>query len=105
MNKIIIMLSIIVSSNLFASESSNMFSMGTLDVTGVTSSYPLSATSGILKAQAQMVQNDAQELMHSGQASVFLSQKIQETQEMNNNISQLEALDLLIKDAQLILSK
>lgn len=89
--------------------SANSFAYSITDSTVLTSLSPLlsSATSsgGLQKVQANAVLNDAQEMLQSGEASSFLSQKIQETQAMNDGISEVEALDILVASAQSILSK
>ena len=97
----IAMLSLVISANVFA--------YSVTDVLVLTSASPLlsSATTsgGIQKVQADAVLNDAQEMLQSGEVSVFLSQKLQETQDLNKGISEAEALDILIESAQKILFK
>ena len=97
----IAMLSLVISANVFA--------YSVTDVLVLTSASPLltsATTSGAAQqAQANAVINDAQQLLQSGEASIFLSQKIQETQALNKGISQAEALDILVDSAQSILSK
>ena len=95
----IVMLSLVISANVFA------FSV--TDVLVLTTASPLlssATTSGAAKkAQADAVINDAQEMLQSGEISIFLSQKLQETQKLNKGISEAEALDILIESAQTIL--
>ena len=43
-------------------------------------------------------------VLHTGEASVFLSQKIKKVQALNGNISEYEALDILIEAAESELS-
>lgn len=97
----IAMLSLVVSANVFA--------YSVTDSSVLTSASPLlsSATTsgGLQKAQANTVINDAQEMLQTGEASSFLSQKIKETQDLNEGASEAEALDILIESAQSILSK
>lgn len=57
------------------------------------------------KVQARAVLADVQSMLNTGDLSIFLSQKIQEIQTQNNNLSEAEALDILIESAQTILSK
>lgn len=95
----IAMLSLVISANVFAYSS--------VDSTALTSIAPtLSSeiTSGTpQKAQATIILNDAQEMIQSGKASAFLSQKIKETQEINAGASESDALELLINQAEAIL--
>ena len=97
----IAMLSLVVSANVFA------FSIGYSTVGTVIT--PAISTAGIQgdlpKLQANAVLSDTQEMLQTGVASLFLSQKIRETQALNNDISEEEALDILIESAQEILSK
>ena len=97
----IAMLSLVISANVFA--------YSVTDVLVLTSASPLlssATTSGAAqKAQADAVINDAQEMLQSGEVSIFLSQKLQETQKLNKGISEAEALDILIESDQSILSK
>lgn len=97
----IAMLSLVISANVFA--------YSITDSTVLTSVSPLlsSATTsgGVQKAHANAVINDAQEMLQTGEASSFLSQKIKETQDLNAGASETEALDILINSAQSILSK
>lgn len=95
----IAMLSLVISANVFA--------YSITDSTVLTSASPLlsSATTsgGLEKAQANIVLNDAQELMQSGRMSAFLSQKIKDAQEINTGASEAEALEMLINEAEAIL--
>ena len=97
----IAMLSLVVSANVFA--------YSVVDSSVLLSASPIlsSATTsgGLPKIQANAVLNDAQEMLQTGNASLFLSQKISETQDLNEGISEVEALDILIESAQEILSK
>lgn len=59
------------------------------------------STSGLkLLKQAEMVLNDSQEFIQTGNLTAFLGQKIKDTQSLNAGISKEEALDLLISDAE-----
>ncbi len=95
----IAMLSLVISANVFA--------YSITDSTVLTSASPLlsSATTsgGLEKAQANIVLNDAQELMQSGKVSAFLAQKIKDAQEINTGASEAEALEMLINEAEAIL--
>ena len=97
----IAMLSLVVSANVFA--------YSVTDSSVLTSASPLlsnaTTSGGLQKAQANTVINDAQEMLQTGEASSFLSQKIKETQDLNEGASEAEALDILIESAQSILSK
>lgn len=101
MKSLIAMLALAVSANVFA--------YSITDSTVLTSVSPLlsSATTsgGLQKVQANAVINDAQDMLQSGEASSFLSQKIQETKDLNEGISDSEALDILLNSAESILSK
>ena len=95
----IAMFSLVLSANVFA------YSLG--DSTVLTSAAPLlssvSTSGGLEKAEANLVLNDAQELSLSGTMSVFLSQKINEVQEINNEASVADALEVLVSEAEAIL--
>ena len=60
---------------------------------------------GLAEKQAEIVLNDAQEYLLSGTASSFLDQKIKETKSLNSDLSETEALEILLQDAEKILSK
>ena len=87
----------------------NVFAYSVSDVSAITSASPLlssvTTTGFSQKAQANAIINDAQEILLTGKSSMFLSQKIRETQDLNQGISEAEALDILIQSAQSILSK
>lgn len=87
--------------------SANVFAYSLRDSTVLTTAAPIlssASSSGTLPdKQAAMVLNDSQEFFQSGKLSVFLSQKIKETQAIDAEVSQEEALDLLINEAELIL--
>lgn len=89
--------------------SANVFAYSVTDSSVLTSASPLlsSATTsgGVQKVQANAVLNDAQDMLQTGEASTFLSQKIKETQALNDGVSAAEALDILIESAQSILTK
>ena len=57
------------------------------------------------KAQANLVINDFQLAMNTGIVSLFLSEKIQGIQSQNEDISESEALDILLENAQETLAK
>lgn len=96
----IAMFSLIISANLFA--------YSVTDLSAITSISPLlsSATTsgGKQKLQADAILNDAQEMLQSGQISIYLFQKIKETQNINRGISESEALDILIEASQVALA-
>ena len=102
MKSTIVMLSLIVSANLFASGDTSPFAMssfGTVIYLGTT----FASTTGPVfrhKLQAQAVINDAQEMMQTGSISLLLSEKIQEAQNLNDGLSESEALDVLIEAAE-----
>ncbi len=97
MKSLLVVLCLAVSGNVFANSIAQ------------TVSSPLmssaATTLGMAEKQAALVLNDAQEFMLTGSASSFLSQKIKETQELNLDSSESEALSILINDAETILSK
>ena len=100
----IAMLSLILSANVFA----NAFAVTSKSsiLTSASPSLSSSSTSAAnQKVQAETVVNDAQNMLHTGEVSIFLSQKIQETQAQNLELSDAEALDVLIDSAYSILSK
>ena len=57
------------------------------------------------KTQANLVINDSQQALNTGIVSLFLSEKIQEIQDQNEDISESEALDILLESALETLSK
>lgn len=57
-----------------------------------------------LKEAIQVV-DDLQEYAQSGELSVFLNQKIKETQTQDGSLSEEEALDLIIENTKKILDK
>ncbi len=95
------MLSLVVSANVFAFGDSGIFA-----ATFFAPSYTTAITSSMeLKVQADVVINDAQEMLQTGKISVFLSQKIQEVKAQKPGLSDAEALDVLIDYAYVIKSK
>ena len=102
MKSVITILSLVVSANVFA------YSL--TDSTVILSASPLltsaaTSTRGYAKRQAAVIINDAQELIQSGRASAFLSQKIKEAQEVNDGASESDALEMLVNEAEAILAK
>lgn len=97
MKSLLVLVSIVMSGSVFANSIAQ------------TVSSPLmssAATSlGLAEKQAEIVLNDAQEYLLSGAASSFLSQKIKETKTLNSDLSESEALEILLQDAEKILSK
>lgn len=101
MKFIIAMLSIAVSANVFAysvADSSVLTAASPLLTSEITSG-------GVEKFQAKEILDDAQEMLQTGDTSPFLSQKIKETQDLNQGTSVAEALDILIESAQSILAE
>ncbi len=96
-------LSLIISANVFASD----IAYSVADSSVLTTAGPMlssATTSGTLPdKQAQMVLNDAQDLIQDGKMSAFLNQKIKEIQALHSDASEAEALDLLIGQAEAIL--
>lgn len=99
MKKMIALLTIVISTNIFA------YSL--VDSTLLTSALPLlssaSTSDTTPEKQAQIVLNDAQAFFQDGSLSVFLSQKIKDAQSINKGISEADALEMLINEAQAIL--
>ena len=87
----IVTLSLILSTNLFAKS--------------VYEASELSLFTSYLKVQAEYVIEDTQEMLQSGRISILLSQKIKEIQAANQDLSDAEALDILIETAEKVLSK
>ena len=104
MKSTIAILSLIVSANVFAlnvTYAINNVLVGTTLVPVLSSA----TSSGVYKKeQDTMLLNDAQEMLQNGNISIFLSQKIQEVQDLNVGLSEVEALDILIESAQVSLS-
>ena len=97
----IAMLSLVLSVNVFAFGESGIFAatfFAPFISTDMTSSMKL-------KVQADVVIDDAQEMLQTGKVSVFLSQKIQEVKAQKPGLSDAEALDVLIDYAYVIKSK
>lgn len=96
-------LSLIISANVFASD----VAYSLADSSVLTTAGPMlssATTSGSLpEKQAQMVLNDAQDLIQDGKMTAFLNQKILDIQLIHKDASQAEALDLLIEQAEAIL--
>ena len=90
----ILTLSLVLSANVFAFSSS----ISTLELS-------LIGTDEAQKVQANLVIKDSQQVLHTGVVSLFLAQKIQEIQKQNEDVSEAEALDLLIESAQNVLAK
>jgi hypothetical protein len=85
----------------------NSFGASLNDASAVTTilPYATSATTVTLpKLQAAIVLNDAQEAMQSGKVSTFLAQKIKDVQTSNSTMSESDALEIVIADAQEILN-
>ena len=101
MKAVILFLSLAVTTNVFA--------YSAVDSTVFVSASPLlstALTSGAdQKLQANIILNDAQEFMLSGKMSVFLNQKIKDTQKMNQMASESDALEMLIDAASDIISE
>lgn len=96
-------LSLIISANVFASD----VAYSLADSSVLTTAGPMlssATTSGSLpEKQAQMVLNDAQDLIQDGKMTAFLNQKILDIQLIHKDASQAEALDMLIEQAEAIL--
>ena len=88
--------------------SANVFAYSVTDSTVLTSASPflssVTTSGGFEKAQANIILNDAQEYMQSGRVSAFLAQKISEAQSANEGASEVEALEILINNAEAILN-
>ena len=96
----IAMLTLVLSANVFAA------SVLPYSVWGLSTTATVWITSTTdFKVQAAAILNDSQEMLNTGNASLFLSQKIQETQSLNEGISEAEALDILIESAQSVLAE
>lgn len=88
--------------------SANVFAYSIADSTVLTSASPFltsATTLSGLKAEANQVINDAQNLMQSGEASAFLAEKIKLVQASDDSIADMEAVEILIEDAQVILAE
>ena len=99
MKSTIVMLSLVFSVNAFAS------TLAPTIWTSVTAGIAGVVVTSNAKVQSLAVLNDAQEMLNTGRTSLFLSQKIQETQDLNEDLSEVEALDILIESAQNILAQ
>ena len=88
--------------------SANVFAYSIADSTVLTSASPFltsATTLGGLKAEANQVINDAQDLMQTGEASAFLAEKIKLVQESDASIADMEAVEILVEEAQTILAE
>lgn len=87
--------------------SSQVFAYSVTDSSAITTALPLISTLSTaesLNAQkAQVVMNDAQEYLLTGEQSPFLAQKINEIQAAHG-VSADEAFDLLIEAAESLLN-
>lgn len=87
----------------------SMANQRTTEGTALVTSGPFmlshTSTTGhkIRKMEAVAVINDAQEAMQSGKISVLLGMKINETMNANLELSEVEALELVIESAESIL--
>ena len=66
-------------------------------------SYVSTTGDSVRKAEATAILNDAQEAMQSGKFSALLNQKINDVLDANNEISEIEALEVVIESAQIVL--
>lgn len=71
----------------------------TLNVLAATNDRPFA-----MKLEAVNTINDAQEAMQTGKVSDFLSQKMREVKTSNRELSDSQALELLVTDAVKILN-
>lgn len=102
MKKFIIVLTLILSANTFAAE---VFLPSAITaVAAVTVGATRLINSRQHKEAAEII-DDAQAFNESGTISLFLSQKIQELQAINPELSNSEALDLLLFNSQKILNQ
>ena len=104
MKSTIAILSLVFSVNVFALSTTyavNNVLVGSTLIPILTSA---SVSGAYEKAEATVLLNDAQEMLQNGNISLFLSQKIQEVQNLNVDISEVEALDIIIESAHVSLS-
>lgn len=94
----ITLLALAMTANVFA----NSFAESSLG-TSFTPALTTLSLSAQQKA-AKQIMNDAQELMQDGKMSAFLEQSIKDIQ-VQNAVSEGEALDLLISQSQEILAR
>ena len=80
----------------------NVFALSTVSTGGTSISTVVLQDK---KVQATLVLNDAQEMIDSGRVSIFLSEKLIQTQSKLEGVSESEALDILIESAHSILSE
>lgn len=66
-------------------------------------SYSTTTADRLGKVEAVAVLNDAQEAIQSGKISILLGSKINEKMNSNNDLSEVEALELVIESAEAIL--
>lgn len=71
----------------------------------VATSEAVTISSELQKREAQKVLNEVQDYNQTGAISVYLENKIEALQAMDNNLSVDESVDLLISASELILSK
>lgn len=97
MKSLIVILSLAISVNVFANSVAQ---------TSMSPLFSSAATSlGYAEKQAALILDDVQAYMQTGEASTFLSQKILEAQEINDGASEADAVEMLVNEAQTILSK
>ena len=70
-----------------------------------TEATSLAISSKNQKAEAQRIQNEAQNYLQTGVASIFLESKIHLAKELDSSLSDDESVDLLIAASDIILSK
>ena len=71
--------------------------MKNLQLFAYSTGMSLFSTVNLCKVQ---ILNDYNDMLQTGEASVFLSQKIKEVQTLDNDLSDFEALDILIEAAE-----
>lgn len=108
MKSLIVMATLLISTSAFSSDFLGNSTLGTFAptalITGVSwTTLNCDQYANCNKKAALLLMNDSQDLIQTGKASPALSQMIQTVQKQNEGISELEALDLLINDAQTIL--
>lgn len=77
-------------------------SIGMSTIGGLTSSGKECGTVVVCREAVQII-NDSQNYQQTGKLSMFLDEKIKDTQASNESLSEAEALDSLISDALVIL--
>jgi hypothetical protein len=87
----------------FVTITANLFAASFIQPSDGTSASSANISGGMGKLQAAIILNDAQQLIQTGKVSILLAQKIKDVQATNTEISESEALEIVVVRAEEIL--